>query len=180
MGRMLIKTHHSVSVDGFSATPDGRPAITLVTDFAPKESHGIPEFTAGCGAVAMGRTTFLPAITNPWWPWPDRKVYVLSSRPLPDGTPEDVVHVTGGPEALLERLRSDDFEGNAELLGGPTLIRDFWQRGAIDQLGLIVLPILIGEGLPLFPLAGGPVAALRLVGRKTHPDGAIELFYEPS
>ena len=103
---MLIKTHHSMSIDGFSATPEGRPAITLVTHFAPKESHGIPEFT-------------------------------------------------GGPDALLERLRSDEFEGDAEVLGGPTLIRDFWQRGAIDQLGLLVLPILMGEGLPLLPLADG-------------------------
>jgi hypothetical protein len=54
---MLIKTHHSVSLDGFSATRDGRPAITQVTEFAPKKTHGIPEFTATCGAVAMGRTT---------------------------------------------------------------------------------------------------------------------------
>jgi riboflavin biosynthesis pyrimidine reductase len=37
-------------------------------------------------------------------------------------------------------------------LGGPSLIRALWQRGAIDQLGLILLPILFGQGLPLFPL----------------------------
>src|SRR4249920_573097 len=105
---MLIKTHHSLSLDGFSATSDGLPAITQMTEFAPKTTHGIPEFTASCGAVAMGRTTFVPATTNPWWPWPGRRVYVLSSRQLPEGTPDDVVHVTGGPDALLQRLASDD------------------------------------------------------------------------
>jgi dihydrofolate reductase len=65
------------------------------------------------------------------------------------------------------------------LLGGPSLIRAFWQRGAIDQFGLILLPILFGDGLPLFPLeAGAGMAPLRLVAREEHPDGSVELFYE--
>ena len=152
---MRIKTHHSLSLDGFSATADGLPAITQVTAFKPKETHGIPEFTATTSAVAMGRTTFAPAIGNPWWPWPGRRVYVVSSRSLPAGTPEDVVHVTGGVDGLLERLRADEPDADVELLGGPMLIRAAWERGAIDQLGLLVLPVLFGEGLPLFPLGGG-------------------------
>lgn len=176
---MRIETHHSLSLDGFSGTPDGLPAITQMTEFKPKETHGIPEFTAGCAAVAMGRTTFEPAITNPWWPWPDRRVYVVSSRDLPEGTPDDVIRVTGGPDALIERLRSDDIDGDVELLGGPSLIHALWQRDAIDQLGLIVLPILFGEGLPLFPLDPGTASPpLKLVSSQVHPDGALELFYE--
>jgi dihydrofolate reductase len=172
---MRIKTHHSLSLDGFSATTDGWPAITQVTEFKPKETHGIPEFTATTVAVAMGRTTFEPAIGNPWWPWPGRRVYVLSSRELPAGTPDDVIHVRGGVDALLERLRAED--GDVELLGGPSLIRAFWQRGAIDVLGLLILPVLFGAGLPLFPLGDSP-QALRLTRRVEHPDGSLELDYE--
>ncbi len=176
---MLIKTHHSVSLDGFATTPDGRPAILAMPDFDPSKSHGIPEFIASCGAVAMGRTTFEPAVTNAWWPWPGKKVYVLSSRELPEGTPDHVIHVTGGPDALIERLRSDDIAGDVELLGGATLIRACWQRGAIDRLGFLLLPILFGEGLPLFPLeAGAAPAPLNLVASQAHPDGALELLYE--
>jgi dihydrofolate reductase len=180
---MLIKTHHSLSLDGFSATADGWPAITQVTEFAPKKSHGIPEFTATCGAVAMGRTTFLPAIGNPWWPWPERTVYVLTSSELPDGTPDDVVQVSGGPEALLERLRADSangvFDRDAEVLGGPSLIRAFWQRGLIDEFGLVLLPVLLGTGLPLFPLDDGAAQTpLRLTRRVDQPDGSLELCYE--
>jgi dihydrofolate reductase len=176
---MHIKTHHTLSLDGFSAAPDGWPAITKVTEFKPKESHGIPEFTATTVAVAMGRTTFEPAVGNPWWPWPGRRVYVVSSRPLPEGTPDDVVHVTGGPEGLYERLRGDDLGGDVELLGGPSLIRAFWQRGWIDVLGLVVLPVMFGGGLPLFPLDAEPAqTAVRLTGQQALPDGSMELFYE--
>jgi dihydrofolate reductase len=169
-----IKTHHSLSLDGFSATTDGWPAITQVTEFKPKETHGIPEVAASTVAVAMGRTTFEPAIGNPWWPWPDRRVYVLSSRPLLEGTPDEVIHVDGGVDALLERLRAED--GDVELLGGPSLIRACWQRGAIDELGLLILPVLFGAGLPLFPL-GDSQEPLRLTRRQEHPDGSLELFY---
>jgi hypothetical protein len=42
-----------------------------------------------------------------------------------------------------------------------------------------VLPVLFGEGLPLFPLGAGP-QSLRLVERVEHPDGSMELFYEPA
>jgi dihydrofolate reductase len=171
---MRIRTHHSLSLDGFSATTDGWPAITQVTEFKPKETHGIPAMAEETVAVAMGRTTFEPAIGNPWWPWPGRRVYVLSSRPLPAGTPEDVVHVSDGVGELVRRLRSED--GDVELLGGPSLIRAFWQRGEIDELGLLLLPVLFGAGLPLFPL-GGSRQALALMQREEHPDGSLELFY---
>jgi hypothetical protein len=54
---MRIKTHHWLSLEGFSATHDGRPVTTHVTESQPMETHGIPEFGASTVAVAMGRTT---------------------------------------------------------------------------------------------------------------------------
>ena len=80
-----------------------------------------------------------------------------------------------GVDALVERLRAED--GDVELLGGPSLIRAFWQRGEIDELGLLILPVLFGAGLPLFPL-GDSQQPLRFTRREEHPDGSLELFYE--
>jgi dihydrofolate reductase len=74
----------------------------------------------------MGRITFEPAITNPWWPWPDRRVYVVSSRDLPDGTPDDVIRVTGRPDALVERLRSDNIDGDVDSHPPLTFLRHVW------------------------------------------------------
>ncbi len=67
-----------VSVDGFVATPDGLPALLQMPDFLPGESYGYREFIASCDAVVMGRTTFLPALSAPSWPWPGLSVYVLT------------------------------------------------------------------------------------------------------
>ncbi|HEY1511048.1 MAG TPA: hypothetical protein VGF93_18715, partial [Solirubrobacteraceae bacterium] len=85
---MKIRTHMAVSVDGFVATPDGRPAILTLADFDPGRSHGFSEFLANTEAVLMGRTTFLPALGHHSWPWADKQVFVLTSSPLPDGVPE--------------------------------------------------------------------------------------------
>lgn len=102
---MLIKSRMGVSVDGFVADAAGVPAIALAPGFEPGVSHGFPEFIAGCDAVVMGRSTFLPALGAGDWPWPGLQVYVLTSRPLPDGTPADVIAVPD-PATLAEALRS--------------------------------------------------------------------------
>jgi dihydrofolate reductase len=76
--KSAIKTYTALSLDGFAAGPDGRPSHLALPTYEPGKTHGFSAFQAGCGAVAMGRTTFEPALTNPWWPWPGLRVYVLS------------------------------------------------------------------------------------------------------
>jgi dihydrofolate reductase len=124
-----------------------------------------------------GRSTFLPALGAPTWPWPDLQVYVLTSGPLPPKTPADVIVASVGPAALVERLRSRGSDGDVHLVGGPRTIRAFHELGALDRVEVVVLPILLGDGTPLSP-AGSPPVPLRLLrGDRTFPDGATELVY---
>src|SRR5260370_35895601 len=107
---MLIRTYIGVSIDGFMATPDAFPAWDAMPTFVPGKSYGIGEFTEQCNAVVMGRTTFDFAHAY-WaeqsvWPWEGKRVFVLTSRPLPERVPSDVTASRGGPVGLLERLRA--------------------------------------------------------------------------
>jgi hypothetical protein len=89
---MLIRTHVGTSLDGFVATPDGLPAWEAVPTFVPGQSHGYPEIIEQCDAIAMGRTSFEQGFED-WlanWPWPDKQVYVLTSRALPANVPAGV------------------------------------------------------------------------------------------
>ena len=194
---MRIRTHVGVSLDGFIAGEDGAPAWDYLPSFTG-DSHGIPELSAECQAVAMGRTSFDQGISA-WkkqWPYSGKKVYVLSSKPLPDDLPGGVVVVSGGIEALVEQLRSAEFAGDVHLLGGARIIQGFIERGAVDELGICVLPLLMGKGIPLFDLAlasysterwaaraedasATPERTLRLVRQNAFPDGAIDLIYVP-
>jgi hypothetical protein len=147
---MQIRTRMAVSLDGFVATPDGLPAWLAMPDFVPGESYGYPEFSEQIEALVMGRTTFEPAAGADRWPWPGKQVYVLSSRPLPQGTPDDVIASTDGPARLVEHLRDTPVE-----------------------VELFILPILLGDGLPLSP-PGAERFPLRLERRRAFPDGTVE------
>jgi dihydrofolate reductase len=170
---MNIRTRLSMSADGYVTTPDGWPALIADPAFVSGQSHGFPEFQKTCEAVLMGRTTFEPAITAERWPWPDLDVFVLGSH-RPDGTPEHVV-VEADPARLIERVREANNGRDVHLVGGPRTIETFRALGALDKLGLLVLPLLFGAGMRLTPSAD---AELTLESAHAIPGGSVEIVYD--
>jgi dihydrofolate reductase len=193
---MKIRTHIGMSLDGFVTDAAGLPAW----DYAPTftgAGHGYPEFMAGVGAIAMGGTSFNQGFKD-WlssWPWPGKPVLVLTSRPIPADAPEAVVAVPS-PEELIAQLRATDIEGDVQLLGGPSTIAAVTAAGGLDELGVVVLPVLLGSGIPLFegtPLsfsqerwaasqASGdkaPRPLYELLRQEAFPDGSVHLVYRP-
>jgi dihydrofolate reductase len=171
---MQIRTRLCISADGYVTTPDGKPVQLADPAFVPGESYGFPEFQQSCAAVLMGRTTFKPALEADRWPWPKLDVFVLGSH-RPNGTPEDVI-VDSDPERLLEKLRDADRGGDVHLVGGPRTIETYRALGALDKLGLIVLPILVGEGMRLTPSLSTD-AELTLESERALPGGPVEIVY---
>jgi dihydrofolate reductase len=171
---MQIRTRFSMSADGYVTTPDGWPALVADPAFVSGQSHGFPEFQKTCEAVLMGRTTFEPAITAERWPWPDLDVFVLGSH-RPRGTPEDVV-VDSDPARLLERVRESNGGRDVHLVGGPRTIETFRAIGALDKLGLLVLPLLLGSGMRLTP-AVSTDTELTLESAEALPGGSVEIVY---
>jgi dihydrofolate reductase len=175
---MRIKARMGISIDGFVATPDGMPALIRAQDFVSGQSHGYPEFIEGVDAVLMGRETFLPAIGSPeYWPWPGLKVFVLTSSPLPKGTPSDVIVSQGGPQGLVDQIRSKGSDGDVHLVGGPRTIHAIAEVGALDSLEVVVLPIILGDGIRLWPANGTPPATQLERDPRVFPDGSVELTY---
>jgi dihydrofolate reductase len=164
-----------MSADGYVATTDGMPALIKADGFVPGQSHGYLEFIDGCDKAVMGRQTFLPALGAPQWPWGDMAVFVLTAGSLPAGAPEDVV--TGaGVAGLVRQLRARG-PGDVHLVGGPRTIQAFSQEGALDSLDVVVLPFLLGDGVPLWPRGTLP-PRLRLRHQpRVFPDGSAELSY---
>ena len=171
---MNIRTRLSMSADGYVTTPDGWPALTADPAFVSGQSHGFPEFQASCEAVLMGRTTFEPAIANDRWPWPNLDVFVLGSH-RPTGTPDEVV-VDSDPQQLLEKVRAANQGRDVHLVGGPRTIETFRALGALDKLGLIVLPLMFGAGMQLTPTFS-PDTQLTLDWQRALPGGSVEIVY---
>jgi dihydrofolate reductase len=167
---MTIVTRMCISLDGYVTTPDGWPVQLADPNFSP-QAYGFDEFQKTLGAVLMGRATFEPALQAPRWPWPDLDVFVLASH-RPQGTPESVV-IDGDPQRLLEQLPDADIH----LVGGPRTIEAFRSLGALDKLGLIVVPFLVGDGMRLSPPIS-TAADLTLESQRQVAGNLVELVYE--
>jgi dihydrofolate reductase len=166
-----------MSVDGYVATPDGVPVLASMPDWVPGLSHGFPAFIEDCDAVVMGRRTFLPALDAPHWPWRGLEVFVITSRPLPPGTPPEVVVVSAGPAEAVERLRARGSDRDVHVVGGPLTIQGLAALGVLDRLELVILPLVLGQGVPLAP-PGTSMSTLTLLDApRVHPDGSVELVY---
>jgi dihydrofolate reductase len=134
------------SVDGFIARANGD------LDFLPPgggEPHGYDEFMATVDALVIGRNTFETVLTFDTWPYAEKRVFVLSTRPI----------VTPPPEAIVERLAGDPTEIVLQLaargirhiyVDGGITIQRFLRAGLIQRLIITRVPVLIGTGIPLF------------------------------
>jgi dihydrofolate reductase len=171
---MKIISRLATSADGYVTTPAGWPAQTADPAFAPGTSHGIPEFLEGKEAALMGAATFALA-EGGGWPWPKLDVFVLGSQ-RPAWTPDHVVY-DSDPAALLERVRATNRGGDVHLIGGPKTIATYLGLGALDELQLVVLPILLGNGLRLTPDLD-PATQLTFAGARPIDGGSVEISYE--
>jgi dihydrofolate reductase len=170
---MQIRTRMCVSLDGYVTTPDGWPVQLADPAWSP-EGYGFPEFQNSCDAVLMGRTTFEPALGAERWPWQELDVFVLGSH-RPPGTPDQVV-VESDPALLLQRVREANRGGDVHLVGGPRTIEAFRGIGALDLLGVIIVPVLVGSGMQLTPALSADTR-LTLQSERRLDAGAVELLY---
>jgi dihydrofolate reductase len=170
---MTASVFVGASVDGFIARTDGG------LDWLPAgggEPHGYDEFMAGVDAIVIGRNTFEIVLGFDPWPYGDKRVVVLSSRPL------DLSAVRGGrveqragdPATIIAELAADGAP-NLYIDGGITIQR-FLRAGLIERLIVTRVPVLIGEGIPLF---GSLDRDIRLshVATRSYPSGLVQSDY---
>ncbi len=102
------------------------------------------------------------------------KSYVFS-RSQPPGERRGVTFVDEAPKGFLEKLRKRPGK-DIWLMGGGELARDFLKDDLVDELYIGIVPVLIGEGIPLFP-SGFPQREFSLLENKTYSKGMIALKY---
>ncbi|MEP7226368.1 MAG: dihydrofolate reductase family protein [Gemmatimonadales bacterium] len=170
---MTVSVFIGTSLDGFIARPNGD------LDWLPEgggEPHGYNEFMASVDALVIGRKTFEKVLTFGAWPYGDKRVVVLSSRPVDLSAAHGGVvdQMAGSPAEIISRLAA----GGAQHLyvdGGITIQR-FLREGLVHRLIITRVPVLIGEGIPLF---GSLPRDLRLrhVATRHYPSGLVQSDY---
>jgi dihydrofolate reductase len=173
-----------VSLDGVMESPERWSFQFHNDEMAEANASGM----AAADAMLFGRLTYQEFAA--FWPYQNS-----AEQPFTDylnNTPKYVVSTT--LEEPLEwqnssLIKDDIAEVVANLkqqpgkdigiVGSGTLVRSLLRDGLLDELGLMVHPIVLGSGKRLFE-EGGDQMALDLVDSKTFSTGVLNLTYRPA
>jgi dihydrofolate reductase len=170
---LTVSVFVGTSVDGFIARTNGD------LDWLPAgggEPHGYDEFIASVDAIVIGRNTFETVLAFATWPYGAKRVVVLSSRPVDLSAAKGVVEQMGGPPLeIVSRLAASGAR-HLYVDGGITVQR-FLRAGLVQRLIITRVPVLIGDGIPLFGSLPGDVR-LRHVATRHYPSGLVQSEYD--
>lgn len=166
-----------VSLDGYIARPDGSLDFLDGDGTAAMGDHGYDAFMATVDAIVMGRRTFEVVMGFDTWPY-TKKVFVLSTSML-DLAPArdrggDVELLNATPEDVVAQLHARGFH-HLYIDGGAT-VQGFLRAGLVDRLIITQVPVLIGQGIPLFGALDRDVP-LRLETSRSFPGGLVQSVY---
>ncbi len=140
----------ATSLDGFIARPDGD--VSWLDEYEPMgegEDGGYGELFNEVDTLVMGRGSFEKVLTFDW-PYGTKPIIVMSNSlsEVPEKLKSSVRIDASAPLELLEKLEA---EGCRHIyLDGGQVIQSFLREGLVDDMTLTIIPVLLGQGIPLF------------------------------
>jgi dihydrofolate reductase len=170
---MTASVFIGTSVDGFIARPNDD------LDFLPPgggEPHGYNEFIASVDALVIGRKTFETVLAFPAWPYGEKRVVVLSSQPIDFSAVRGgvVEQMAGSPAEIVAKLAASG--AHHLYVDGGITIQGFLRAGLVQRVVITRVPVLIGEGIPLFGSLPRDVR-LHHVATQHYPSGLVKSEY---
>lgn len=163
----------STSLDGYIARADGGlDWLSLVE--AQDEDYGYAAFFNSIDALVMGEGTYEQIAKSGQWPYRGRPCYVFARNALKPKC-KDVHFVTGEPVDIIADIEAKGAK-RIWLTGGAFLAATFMRANLIDEYVLSVVPVLLGEGIRLFP-PSLPEQVLSLADCRSYSSGLVQLHY---
>jgi dihydrofolate reductase len=175
MARPRVSVFLGLSLDGFIAGEGGDLSWLDPYDGDPPEETGYAELMREVDTLVIGRGTYDTVLGFQPWPYPGKRVVVLTHRPL---SPRHGEEACDGPlPALLERLGAED--RRHVYLDGGGAVRQGLAAGVVDRLTLSWVPVVLGRGVPLFG-PELPRLGWRPEGTRSFRSGLVQVRYAPA
>ena len=175
-----IIAYLAASADGYIARPDGD--VEWLNRRPDKYDYGMREFYPTIDTVLIGRKTYDWALdyaqkTGMKGSVFDRKLAnLVFSRKPPKEVAPGVEFISEPVKDFAQRLRATPGK-NIWMMGGGELIASFLDAGEIDEFDIHLMPVFIGEGIPLIAPRHRDLE-LTLLASHAFPDGVVRLHYE--
>jgi dihydrofolate reductase len=182
----LVRYYAAATLDGYIAESDDTLDWLLKYEGhyegadSDAEQGGYESFYEGIGALVSGSTTYEWVLEHgSGWPYAGKPCWILSSRelPKPDGEGVDVRIVSGQIPDLIDEILDSAGEQDLWIVGGGNVASQFADHDLLDRVEVTIVPVVLGEGKPLFDrrLPGGP---MQLIAARTTSSGMVGLTYE--
>jgi dihydrofolate reductase len=166
MRRIIL--HVAASLDGYIAGSDG--GIDWLFHDA---DYGMAEFFRSVDTAVMGRKTWDASVALGVAKFPGMQHYIVTRTPRPSDDPQ-IEFVGADVVAVVSGLRATPGK-DIWLIGGGEIVRMFLDASLIDEIVVSIHPIILGSGIPLFPIGGRvPLKFQRTVSFES---GLVQLFY---
>ncbi|MBC3238711.1 dihydrofolate reductase [Pseudomonas lurida] len=169
----------AASIDGFIARPNGDIEWLHRPEYETAELNGVTyeRFIATVDALVMGRKTLEKILSFPEWPYEGTPVIALSHQPLqiPAHLEGKVELMAGDVTSLVATLAERGMK-HLYIDGGQT-IQAFLEAGLVNELIITRIPVLLGQGIPLFSQIGRQLE-LRHIGTHESDNGFVQSRYQ--
>ncbi len=169
-----VSLYIATSLDGYLARKDG--AIDWLPPITDAEDYGFGAFFARIDTVLLGRKTYELSLTFGGQPYEGRRCIVFTRTPLAWRDPQ-AEFVSADVPDFVRALRAESGR-DIWLVGGAEMVGAGLAGGVIDEIILTVVPVLLGDGLPLFPPQPGGDRRLRLRETRGFATGLAQLTYD--
>ena len=173
--RRNVIVHIATSADGYIARPDGDLAW-LTSRPKPEGFYGLSAFMKSIDTKLLGRKTYeLSRRMGAKFDNSMTRHIVFSRHEPPADAPPGVEFVNGAIGQFISRLREQPGK-DIWLMGGGELIASLLDEQAIDEFVISVVPVFIGDGIPLIARRHRHVP-LDLHSVERFEDGLVQLCY---
>jgi len=183
--RKLI-AFEQVSLDGFFVDAKGDMSWAHRQD--PEWNEFAASNASGDGVLLFGRVTY--EMMAGFWPTPaametlptvaegmNNMPKVVFSRTLQKASWQNTTLVKGDPASEARKMKNEPGPDMA-ILGSGTIVSQLAQAGLIDELQIVVNPIVLGNGRTLFESVKEKIA-LKLIKSRAFGNGNVVLYYQP-
>lgn len=170
-----IKLFIAASLDGYIARENHSLDWLDQLEHMKDEDYGYAEFLESVDILLIGRKTYEEVLGfGVEWPYQGKKSYVFTAdSEFTTETPDTEVVNELTPEFITQLQEA---ESDIWLVGGGKLIASFLKLGAVDDILVSIIPVMLGNGIPLFPEIHKD-AKLQLVSCESFRNGVVNLSY---
>lgn len=171
-----LKLYIACSIDGYIARKDGTLDWLDAVPNPDELDYGYGEFYATIDTTIMGSSTYKEVLGfDVPWPYTECQSYILSRKGDVEIATPSTHLVKEDIPSFIKKLKEEEGK-DIWIIGGGQIIYSFLDLGLVDEMLLTLAPVILGDGIPLFP--GSPLETnFELIKTEGFNSGFVNLEY---